>query len=108
MDASVSACVRVAEIVMLIGGLFGLLVGKIRLTKQVALESGRARIASLFFIAPLPIALLVQMLLSARVQAGALLEIDAIIVLFWVDLLLVLGALAGAVAYAVITRPRAV
>jgi hypothetical protein len=92
---------------MFITGLYGLLVGRIKLTKQITLEGKRARIASLFFIAPLPIILLLIAILKPDIgaplgspQEKILLATDA------ANPILVAVGLLGAIVYAAITRPK--
>jgi hypothetical protein len=98
-------CVLIAEILMLVSGLYTLIAGKVRLAKKQHLEGWRARVAGLFLVAPLPLALLIGFflglligmdILPASVQdyAGCL------------DLPLVVGGSVGAVISAWATKPK--
>jgi hypothetical protein len=98
-------CMLIAEILMLVGGLYALVAGKIRLTKNMYLEGWRARVAGLFLAAPLPLAFLAGLLIALLIRAGALptsAESAAVIV----ELLLVAGGLVGAVVFALVTKPK--
>ena len=95
----------IVEILMLVGGLYALVAGKVRLTRNMYLEGWRARVAGLFLAAPLPLALLVGFLIGLLIGAGVLpasAETAAVIV----ELLLVFGGLVGAVVFALVTKPR--
>ena len=95
----------IAEIVMLVGGLYALVAGKVRLTRNMYLEGWRARIAGLFLAAPLPLALMIAFLIGLLIGVGALpasAESAAVIV----ELLLVFGGLVGAVVFALVTKPK--
>ena len=95
----------IAEIVMLVGGLYALVAGKVRLTRNMYLEGWRARIAGLFLAAPLPLALMAAFLIGLVIGVGALpasAESAAVIV----ELLLVFGGLVGAVVFALVTKPK--
>jgi uncharacterized membrane protein YedE/YeeE len=98
-------CILIAEILMLVGGLYALIAGKVRLTKNMYLEGWRARVAGLFLIAPLPLALLAGLLIGLLMGMGAL-PASAESAAGIVELLLVLGALVGAVIFAVVTKPK--
>ena len=98
-------CLLIAEILMLVGGLYALVAGKVRLTKNMYLEGWRARVAGLFLAAPLPLAFLAGLLIALLIAAGALptsAESAAVIV----ELLLVIGGLVGAVVFALVTKPK--
>jgi hypothetical protein len=98
-------CVLIAEIIMLVGGLYALVAGKVRLTKNIYLEGWRARVAGLFLAAPLPLALLAGVLIGLLVGLGILSD-SAQSVAALVELLLVLGGLAGAVIFSLATKPK--
>jgi hypothetical protein len=92
---------------MFLAGLYGLVTGKIKLTKQIALEGKRARVTSLFFIAPLPLILLLTLILKP--DLGAPLGTPESNIVMLVDIanpILVFGALVGAVIYAAISKPK--
>ena len=95
----------IAEILMLVGGLYALVAGKIRLTKNMHLEGWRARVAGLFLIAPLPLAFLAGLLIALLIGAGAL-PTSAQSAAVIVELLLVAGGLVGAVVFALVTKPK--
>jgi hypothetical protein len=98
-------CMLIAEILMLAGGLYALIVGRVRLTKNMYLEGWRARVAGLFLAAPLPLALVAGFLIGLLIGIGALpasAESAAVVV----ELLLVLGGLVGAVVFALVTKPK--
>ena len=98
-------CMLIAEILMLVGGLYALVAGKIRLTKNMHLEGWRARVAGLFLIAPLPLAFLAGLLIALLIGAGAL-PTSAQSAAVIVELLLVAGGLVGAVVFALVTKPK--
>ena len=98
-------CLLIAEVVMLVGGLYALVAGKVRLTKNMYLEGWRARIAGLFLAAPLPLAFLAGALIGTLISVGVL-PSSAQGVAGLVELFLVLGGLASAVIYATVTRPK--
>ena len=98
-------CLLIAEIMMLVGGLYALIAGKIKLTRNISLEGWRARIAGLFLIAPLPLALLVGLVIGFLIGIGTL-PSSAQGYGTIVELLLVLGGLVGVVIYALIVKPR--
>ncbi len=58
-------CTLIAEFLMLVGGVYALIAGKVRLTKNLHLEGWRARVAGLILMTPLPLALLMQMALAS-------------------------------------------
>jgi hypothetical protein len=97
-------CALVAEILMLVGGLYALIAGKVRLTRNTYLQGWRARVAGLFLVAPLPLALLAGLLVGLLIGMGAL-PASAKSAAAIVELLLVLGGLVGAVLFATITKP---
>ena len=93
------------EILMLVGGLYALVAGKVRLTNKMYLEGWRARVTGLFLAAPLPLALVAGFLMGLLIGAGALpasVESAAVIV----EVLLVIGGLVGAVVFALVTKPK--
>jgi hypothetical protein len=95
----------IAEVLMLVGGLYALIAGKIRLTKNMHLEGWRARVAGLFLAAPLPLALVAGFLIGPLIGTGALPE-SAESAAVIVELLLVFGGLVGAVIFALVTKPK--
>ena len=98
-------CMLLAEVLMLVGGLYALVAGKVRLTKNMYLEGQRARIAGLFLAAPLPLAFLTGTVLGTMMSMGVL-PYSAEGVAGLLEFFLVLGGLAGAVIYATVTRPK--
>ena len=93
-------CILIAEILMLVGGLYALIAGRIRLTKNMSLEGTRARVAGLFLAAPLPLALLLGFVI------GFLFGSDAVGFATIVEIILVIGGLVGSVLYATLTKPK--
>jgi hypothetical protein len=98
-------CLLIAEIIMLIGGIYALVAGKVKLTRKISLEGTRARIAALFLIAPLPLSLLIGFFIGFLIGIGTLPpSVQAIASV--IELLLVLGGLAGAFIYGLIAKPK--
>ena len=95
----------IAEILMLVGGLYALVAGKVRLTRNMYLEGRRARVAGLFLAAPLPLALVVAFLIGLMIGSGVL-PASAETAAVTIELLLVFGGLVGAVVFALVTKPR--
>ena len=98
-------CMLIAELVMLVGGLYALVAGKVKLTRNMVLEGWRARVAGLFLAAPLPLALLAGFLIGLLIGLGVLpasAESAAVVI----ELLLVFGGLLGAVVFALVTKPK--
>ncbi len=99
-------CALIAELMMLVGGLYALFTGKLKLTKGMSLEGRRARIAGLFLASPLPLAFLAGLALGFLVQVDILpADVTAYSVL--IELGLILFGLIGAVVYARATEPKA-
>lgn len=98
-------CLLVAEILMLIGGLYALIAGRIKLTKNMLLTGPRARVAGLILLAPLPLALIIGFLLGALVGVG-ILPTSAQDFAPCVEIILVIVCLLGAVLFAFLTKPR--
>ena len=99
-------CLLIVELLLLAGGLYALIVGRVKLTKNLYLEGWRARIAGLFLVAPLPLAFATGILIGVLLGAG-ILPASAEQYLICIDPLLVLGALAGAVIFALLTKSKA-
>jgi hypothetical protein len=95
----------IAEILMLVGGLYALIAGRVRLTKNMYLEGWRARIAGLFLAAPLPLAFVAGFSIGLLIGAGVL-PASAESAAGIVELLLVIGGLVGAVVFALVTKPK--
>jgi hypothetical protein len=89
------------EILMAIVGLYALVTGK--LTDKIDLTRRQARIVGLFLIAPIPLAIVVGTTIGFYVGLGVLPE-STLSAIGVIEMLLVLGALAGAVIYANVTR----
>ena len=98
-------CMLIAELVMLVGGLYALVAGKVKLTRNMVLEGWRARVAGLFLAAPLPLALLAGFLIGLLIGLGVL-PASAESAAAIVELLLVFGGLLGAVVFALVTKPK--
>ena len=98
-------CTLIAEILMLIGGLYALIAGKVKLTKNLRLEGWRARVVGLILAAPMPLALLIAILLGLLVGAGTLPQ-SALDYAGIIDLVLVLLALVAVVIFGYAVRPK--
>ena len=95
-------CMLIAEIIMLIGGLYAIIAGRVKLTKNMTLEGTRARVAGLFLAAPLPLALFFGFVIG--LLSGG--DPDAVSIAGIIELFLVLGGLLGAVLFAMLTKPK--
>lgn len=98
-------CLLILEILMLIAGLYALIAGKVTLSKGLQLQGTRARIAGLFLVAPLPLALVSGVVLGILVAASGSDASSILGIATVVEVLIVLGCLAGAVIYALATKP---
>jgi hypothetical protein len=98
-------CLLLAEIIMILGGLYALIAGRIKLTRNISLEGIHARIAGLILIAPLPLAFLIGGLTGFLIGVGAL-PPSAQNYIGLIELLLVVGALLGAVIFAMLVKPK--
>ena len=67
-------CTLIAELLMLLAGVYALMAGKLKVTKWLQLEGRQARVAGLLLIAPVPLALLIRILIELLFNAGALPE----------------------------------
>ncbi len=98
-------CLLIAEIIMLIGGLVGLITGKIRLSKNMELQGWRARVAGLILALPLPLAFGVGLVLGVLVGAGVLPSSTTGLASL-IELPIVLACLVAAVIFAWATKPQ--
>ena len=98
-------CLLIAELIMLAGGLYALIKGRLKLTGSMRLEGRRARIAGLFLMSPLPLALAAGFLMSFLARAGVL-PLEVLGYAGLVEIALVFIALGGAVVYAYATKPK--
>jgi hypothetical protein len=98
-------CLLIAELIMLAGGLYALIKGRLKLTGSLTLEGRRARIAGLFLISPIPLALAIGFLMGFLAQAGVL-PVEALGYAGIVEIALVFLALGGVVVYGYATRPK--
>ncbi len=98
-------CFFIAEIVMLVGGIYALFKGKVKLTTNITLEGWQARVAGLFLISPLPLAVLIGFLVGFLVGIGAI-PPSSLDYLSYLDILLILFGLLGAVVFGVIVNPK--
>jgi hypothetical protein len=96
-------CLLIAEIIMVIGGLYAIIAGRVKLTKNMTLEGTRARVAGLFLLAPLPLALLIGFVIGF-LSGG---DPDASSIAVIIEMFLVVGGLLGAVLFATLTKPKA-
>jgi len=97
-------CMLVAEIMMLLGGLYALIAGKLKLTNSLQLEGTRARIAGIFLALPLPLALLTGFVIGILIEFGSI-SSEVYIIATIIEFVLVLGGLLGAFIYARATQP---
>jgi hypothetical protein len=97
-------CLLVVEIVMLVGGVYALVTGKLTLTKNNRLVGWRAKIAGLILMSPLPLAFLFGTVLGLLAYAEILPE-DSIQISSVIEIVLVIAALVGSVAFAWFTKP---
>jgi len=95
----------VVEIAMLLVGIYALITGKLRLAYSLPLEGWRARVAGLLLAAPLPLTLLIGMLIGL-VLAGSDASTSVQDTTTIVEIVLVVGGLAGAVLFALLTKPK--
>jgi hypothetical protein len=98
-------CLLIAEIIMLMGGMYALIAGKVELTKGISLEGWRARVVGIFLVAPLPVSFL------AGFAIGALVELHAFpqSILNYVGVLefvIVLAGLIGAAVFGALVKPK--
>jgi hypothetical protein len=100
-------CLLIAQVLMLIGGLYALIAGKIKLTRTISLQGWRARAAGLLLMAPLPLGLLTGFIIGLLVSADALPQSTLNYVAF-LDIFCVVGGLALAVVFALFVRERQV
>ena len=98
-------CFLIAEIVMLVGGLYALIKGKVKLTTNITLEGWRARVAGLFLISPLPLAIFIGFLVGFLVGLRAIPR-STLDYLSYLDILLILFGLLGAVVFGLIVKPK--
>jgi MFS family permease len=98
-------CTLIAEVIMLIGGLYALIAGKLKLTKNLRLEGWRARVAGLILASPMPLAFVIGALLGVLVGTGVLPE-EVVDYAGFVDIALVLLALVAVVIFGYAVRPK--
>ena len=96
-------CLTIAELVMFVGGLYALIAGKVKLTKNITLEGWRARVAGLFLIAPFPIGFLIGVVLGIFIASGTI-PPTAKGYMGIVEFVLVLLGLAGAAIFGAIVK----
>ncbi len=98
-------CILIAEIIMLLGGIYAMIAGKIKLTRNITLEGWRARVAGLFLIAPLILTIVVGFTAGILAELGVIsADITAFVAV--AELLFVLLGLIGVVVYAIIVKPK--
>ena len=95
-------CTLIAEILMFVGGLYALIAGKIQLTRNLRLEGGRARVAGLILMAPLPIAILIGLAIGSGALSGDIIDYAG-----FIDMALVLLALVAVVIFGYAVREKA-
>lgn len=89
----------IAEIIMLIGGVYALIAGKITITKEMKLEGTKARIAGLILLLPIIVAFSFGLVIGFLVGLGTIPE-DALLLVSAVEVATVLGVLIGLFLYA--------
>ncbi len=98
-------CLLVAEILMLAGGMYALIAGKVKLTNSISLEGWRARVAGIFLIIPLPLAFLIGILIGVLIGSGVLpYSFQGYAGL--IELLLVVSALIGVLVFGFLIKPK--
>lgn len=98
-------CLQIAEILLLVGGLYALIFGKVRLTRNMVLEGWRARVAGLFLAVPLPLALLAGLLTGLSSRPAGLSD-AAQSAAAAIEIVLFVGGVVGAVIFAAATKPK--
>ena len=92
------AC-TILEIIMFLGGIYLLFRPKLDLTDRIYLEGQRARIVGIMWIAPLPLAFILGVLVGVLIGLGAVPE-DANWIVSCAETLLVIGVFIGSFVYA--------
>ena len=91
----------VVEIIMLLGGLYALITGKIKLTRGADLVGWKARVVGLILISPLPLALVAGLFLGLLIAVD-ILPASAQSIASIIEGLIVLGSLAGAAIFGLV------
>lgn len=92
-------CTLIAEVMMLLGGLYAIFAGKLKLTNSLQLEGAPARIAGIFLVLPLPLSLAAGFLIGLLIGLGFISE-GALAAGAIVEIVLVLAGLGAAFLYA--------
>jgi hypothetical protein len=90
---------------MLIGGLYALIAGKVKLTRTITLRGWRARVAGLLLMAPLPLGLLTGFFIGLLLAADALPQ-SALNYVAFLDFFYVIAGLAVVVVFALFVRKK--
>lgn len=98
-------CTLIAELIMLVGGIYALISGKLKLTKNLQLEGTRARVAGIILALPLPLSLISGVIVGVLISMGYM-ETESVITAGLIEIVLVLAGLAGAFLYAYLTQPK--
>jgi len=94
-------------ILLFVGGLLALIVGRMRLIGRLTISGQRARIAGLLLMLPLPASLLVNSLIIVRLGAPlGLTDPDVQFLTWMVDSLLFWAGLIGGLVYAHRAQPK--
>jgi MFS family permease len=92
------------EIVMLIGGIYALIAGKLKLSKTMDLLGSRARIAGIIMILPLPLAfgfgLVIGLLIGMGILPSSLQSWS-----WCIEVIIVIACIAGVYGYASASKP---
>jgi hypothetical protein len=91
------------EMVIFVIGIYTLLFGQLRLPWNLTLQDWRARVATLFLIAPFPLSILLGRVVGQGLSADKAQSVFGL-----TELLLVVLGVGGAVLFAYLTRPREV
>jgi len=94
----------IVELAMLGAGLYALIAGKINLGGSLRFEGTPARIIGVFLVAPLPLAFAGGLVFGFMIGIG-LLPASLQNYFFFIDLLVVLVGLGGALIYALVNKP---
>jgi hypothetical protein len=97
-------CLFVAELIMLAGGIYALIAGKVKLTQRLSLEGRQARVAGLFLAVPFPLSLLAGFVLGLAMGVDGFEAAQSYAAV--TEIVLVLLGLLGAVVFAWVVKSR--
>lgn len=98
-------CVFIAQIILFIGGIYGLVSGKLPLTKNMKLEGNRARITGGILLLPLPVSFCLGLVLGV-IAASSSQPNEVLAYAAFIDIPVLLASIALAVGYALMTQPK--